>query len=336
MRVVVTGASGNVGTSLVRLLNDEESVDHIIGIARRLPEEGTLGAEWRQIDVSRDDLSDTFRGADAVVHLAWVDQPARKPSYLRDVNVGGSARVFEAAAAARVRTLLYASSSGAYSRAPSGTVLGESWPTDGVPTSTHSRHKAEVEHLLDRFQREHQFVRVVRVRSSLALKAEAASGFRRKYFGGLATVAGACVSRMSVFPEVPGVAIDVVHTDDLAEAYRLALFGSVTGAYNVAATPSLDGAAIADQLGFRRIRVGADLARKAVALGWTLRLTSFEPGWVDLAISSASVDTARATDELGWKPAHTGYQVLRETAEGLRTGAGFPTPPLHPVHRPGR
>jgi uncharacterized protein YbjT (DUF2867 family) len=38
MRIVVTGATGNVGTAVVRALADEPRVDAITGVARRPPE----------------------------------------------------------------------------------------------------------------------------------------------------------------------------------------------------------------------------------------------------------------------------------------------------------
>src|SRR3954462_5223193 len=112
MRVAVTGASGNVGTSLLRALALDGAVDSVVAIARRRPELEVPKAEWRVADISRDDLQPLFAGADAVVHLAWLIQPSRDEATLRATNVEGSARVFAAAAAAGVDTLVYASSVG--------------------------------------------------------------------------------------------------------------------------------------------------------------------------------------------------------------------------------
>src|SRR5215213_1645832 len=128
MRVVVVGASGNVGTSLLRVLAE---------------------TDWLEADIVDADLVSIFRGADAVVHLAWLIQPGRDLEQLRRVNVDGSARVFDAVAAADVPALVYASSVGAYSPGPKDRRVDESWPTDGIRSSFYSRHKAEVERLLD-------------------------------------------------------------------------------------------------------------------------------------------------------------------------------------------
>ena len=124
----------------------------MLGLARRLPEREFAKTEFARADVTSDDLVPHFRGADAVVHLAWAIQPSRDLRTLRRINVEGSARVFRAVADAGVPALVYASSVGAYSPGPKDRLVDESWPTDGIPTSFYSRHKAETERLLDRFE----------------------------------------------------------------------------------------------------------------------------------------------------------------------------------------
>ena len=113
VRVVVVGASGNVGTSVLDALGDEPVVDSVLGLARRRPDVRYSKTDWVAADVSRSDLVPHFRGADVVIHLAWLIQPGRDPAVLRATNVEGSARVFEAVAEAGVPALVYASSVGA-------------------------------------------------------------------------------------------------------------------------------------------------------------------------------------------------------------------------------
>jgi UDP-glucose 4-epimerase len=99
MRVVVTGATGNVGTSVLRALEADASVRSVLGIARRLPEPTSNSkVEWISADIVTDDLRGHFEGADAVVHLAWAIQPSRDEPQLRAINIGGTARVLAAVA----------------------------------------------------------------------------------------------------------------------------------------------------------------------------------------------------------------------------------------------
>ncbi|MDQ4105923.1 MAG: NAD-dependent epimerase, partial [Actinomycetota bacterium] len=67
MRVVVVGATGNIGTSVLRSLVGEERVESILGLARRTPNLTMPKVEWASADVTTDDLVPHFDGADAVV-----------------------------------------------------------------------------------------------------------------------------------------------------------------------------------------------------------------------------------------------------------------------------
>jgi UDP-glucose 4-epimerase len=175
MRIVVVGASGNVGTSVLRSLTRDPAVDSIMGIARRLPALHEPKTEWAQADVSSSELAPLFRRADVVIDLAWLIQPSRDLPTLRATNVDGNRRVFEAVAEAGVPALVYASSIGAYSPGPKDRRVDESWPTGGIESSFYARHKSEVERILDRFEREQPEIRVVRLRPALIFKREAAS-----------------------------------------------------------------------------------------------------------------------------------------------------------------
>jgi UDP-glucose 4-epimerase len=331
MRVVVVGASGNVGTSLLRALADEPGVDSILGLARRIPEAKFPKTEWRQADIAHTPLRPHFQGADAVVHLAWLIQPGRDKETLHEVNVDGSARVFTAAAAAGVRTLVYASSVGAYAPGPKDRGVDESWPTTGIRSSFYSRHKAEVERLLDRFEDDHPDTRVVRLRPGLIFKRDAASGIRRLFAGPL--LPSALVQRRLI-PVVPAhrrLVFQAVHSHDVGQAYRLALMREeARGAFNVAAEPVLDPPELGRVLGARPVRVHGGLLRGAAALSYRLRLQPSEPGWVDMGLGVPVMDVSRARTELGWSPRHSASDALLELIEGIREGAGLDTPPLEP------
>ena len=134
VKVVITGATGNVGTSLLAALRTETAVEEIVGIARRPAGIDEPRVRFVTADVARDDLDPIFRGADAVVHLAWLIQPSRdERDHCTRSTSTAAARVFEAAAAAGVPALVHASSVGAYSPGPKDRAVDESWPTGGHP-----------------------------------------------------------------------------------------------------------------------------------------------------------------------------------------------------------
>lgn len=330
MRAVVTGASGNVGTSLLTALANEPQVSEIVGLARRLPKIGFDKTTWRQADVTETALEPLFAGADVVIHLAWLIQPSRDERVTYRVNVEGSARVFDAVARAGVPSLVYASSVGAYAPGPQNAAVDESWPTTGVPSSFYSRHKAATERLLDAFESQHPDVRVVRLRPALIFKRSAATEIRRLFIGPFLPSPLVRPEMLPFLPLPKGLRTQAVHSLDVGEAYRLAIVNPVKGAFNIAAEPVLDVASLGRLLGSRTVELPPRLLRAAATVAWKLRLDPTSPGWLDMGMALPPMDTTRARAKLGWAPRFGAEQAVGELIEGLRKGAGLDTPPLDP------
>jgi nucleoside-diphosphate-sugar epimerase len=331
MRVVVVGGTGNVGTSVVKALADDPAVTSVLGLARRRPGWRPERTSWATADVATTELGPHFEGADAVVHLAWLFQPTRDPVTTWRANVLGSERVFHAAAATGVPVLVYASSVGAYSPRPADDhPVTEDWPTDGWPGTPYSREKAYVERMLDVFERDHPDMRVVRMRPAFIFKREAAAEQRRLFAGPLLPNRLGRPGVVPFVPDVPGLRLQALHASDVAEAYRLAVTRPVSGAFNLAAGPVIGPAELAALLGGRTVPVPRGLLRGALSLAWNLRLVPASPQMLDLALRVPLLDATRAREELGWLPAHTGMEALRELMEGMRTTSGMDTPPLSP------
>lgn len=203
MRVVVIGASGNIGTAVLRALAQEPVVTSLVGAARHVPRaDGSSTvtfphdrAEWVRVDLggTADEilrsLDEALAGADVVVHLAWAFQPSRDRSTLLRINVRGTQHVLDAVVRNHVPHLVVASSMGAYSRGPAdGSPVDESWPTRGIPTEPYSVDKAAVERMLDELEEHRSRVVVTRMRPALVFQREAAAGIARNFLGGPATL----------------------------------------------------------------------------------------------------------------------------------------------------
>jgi nucleoside-diphosphate-sugar epimerase len=330
MRVVVTGASGNVGTALLTELARRPEVSEIVGVSRRVPSRPFPASGWRSADVARDDLVPIFRGADAVVHLAWVIQPSHDERLMHDINVLGSGRVFDAAIRAGVPSLVYASSVGAYAPGPKDRAVDESWPATGIESSFYARHKAEVERRLDRVEAGNPDVRIVRLRPGLIFRREIGSEVRRFFLGPFFPRSVVRPNLIPIVPQHERLRVQAVHSEDVARAYALAVVGDARGAFNVAAEPVIDGRVLAELLGARAVRISPGLLRHAADLTWKAHLQPTPPGWLDMGLAVPIMDIGRAREELGWSPRHSATEALREVLEGLRQGAGLPTPPLDP------
>jgi nucleoside-diphosphate-sugar epimerase len=338
MRVAVTGATGNLGTSVLVALREQAAIEEIVGIARRQPSARLEKVRWVSADIASDELAAAFDGVDVVIHLAWLIQPSRDQQVTWSTNVGGSSRVFQAAAAAGVSAVIHASSVGAYSLGPKDHPVDESWPTDGVPTCTYSREKAYVERVLDTFESRHPKIRVVRLRPGFVFKRAASSGIRRLFAGPFLPTPLLHPRFIPLVPQLPELLFQAVHSHDVGQAFRLATLNqAVSGAYNLAADPALGSAELADLFGARTVPLPAWMLRQLAALAWHARLVPTEPGMVDLLLSLPLMDTSRARAELGWQPKHSAAEALLELLDGMRHDAGSGTPPLEPSSGlPGR
>src|SRR5688572_17052688 len=118
LTVAVTGPTGTFGFGLVPLLQDDDRVARIVGIARRPFDPQAHG--WTKMTYRQGDVRDgaaleaAFAGADVVVHLAFMITGNAPRETIRAINVDGTLNAFRAAAAAGARRFVYASSVAAY------------------------------------------------------------------------------------------------------------------------------------------------------------------------------------------------------------------------------
>lgn len=337
MRVVVTGATGNVGTAVLDALTTTPEVTSIAGVARRKPDRARAGVEWVGADVRTSDLAALFRGADAVIHLAWVFQPTRRPRDTWQANVGGTRRVLEAVATAGVSRLAVASSIAAYAPAVDDAPVDETWPTEGWPGASYSVQKAYVERLLDLFELQHPDIRLARMRPAFIFQRSSASAQRRLFAGPLVPNRLVRPELLPLLPFPRGLRFQTAHSADIGRAYAAAIAAGARGAFNLAAEPVLDRAEMGRILGVRTVAISPALVRAALAGAWHLRLVPATPGLFDTLMHLPVLDTARARGELGWTPRASSGDTLVSFLEAFRAGAGGATPPLAPdAGGPGR
>src|SRR3954471_2360513 len=337
--VAVTGASGNVGTALLRRLVGS-GAGEIRALARRQPP-GIApydGVRWHLTDLgevaSERVLPEFLEGADAVVHLAWALQPGRHPEALRRVNVEGTRRGVRAAVAAGVEHVVHMSSLGAYAPGAADTKVTEDWPTTGIPSSQSSRGKAGAYRAVRELLARHPEVVGSVVRPTLVLQPEAASEIGRYFLGpvvlGLGRLLPPPLAPLLPLP-LPGLAVAFIHADDVADALERILDRRASGAFNLAAEPLMDGDALARALGTVRVPVPAPVLRTALSAAFHARLVPTEPGWLDLGLQAPALDSTRARTQLDWAPFHRGDEVLAQFVAALGRGDGAPGPLLDPA-----
>jgi len=331
MRIVVTGASGNVGTALLRALPAEHDV---VGVVRRPPSaQGVYQrVDWRSLDLTDPDaipkLRNVFDGADVVVHLAWGFQPTHDVDYLNSLGVGGTSAVLQAAHTSGVGQLIHMSSVGTYAGGSYGQRVDESWPTTGIDSSPYSRDKSAAEAILDEYEERlgSTAIPIARMRPGFIVQRAAASGLMR--YGLPGYVPMQLVPWLPVLPLDRKLCIPLIHADDVAAAIVLAVERRAKGPFNLAGEPPMGRDDVAAVLGARAVHVPAGLLGALVDLTWRTRLQHIDRGWLDLAFSVPLLDCSRARTELGWAPKWTAQEALADLLEGVADSAHTSSPPL--------
>ena len=153
LTVAITGPTGTFGFGLVPLLQADDRIARVVGIARRAfdpHEHGWSKMTYRRGDVrSPEALKRAFAGADVVVHLAFLITGTAARETIRAVNVEGTLNAFRAAAAAGATRFVYASSVAAYGFHRDNPIgMTEDWPVRPAAHLFYAQEKAELERRL--------------------------------------------------------------------------------------------------------------------------------------------------------------------------------------------
>lgn len=333
MRVVVTGASGNIGSACLRALT-ADGRHEVVGVARRRPDvpqtNGLASVSWHAADVSRDDLDSVLSDAEAVVHLAWKFQPTHRPEETWQTNVVGTRRVLAAVRRRRVPVVVCASSVAAYSAVDHDEPVDEQWATDGTSAAAYCREKAYNERVLDAFEADSPNTRVVRMRPAFVFQRSAGTEQRRIFGGPLLRPAFLDRRFVPVLPVPRGLRMQAVHAGDVARAVVAAVERPVGGAFNLAADDVLERGDLGDLLDARTVEVPAGLVRVGLDAAWRARIAPVPGSLLSALLSVPLLSTERARAELDWQPNHTACEAVGEMLEGAAASAGSTMPPLQP------
>jgi nucleoside-diphosphate-sugar epimerase len=166
------------------------------------------------------------------------------------------------------------------------------------------------------------------MRPAFLFKRQSASEQRRIFGGRFLPGPLARPELLPFLPDIPGLRVQALHTDDAARAYLLALEAEVRGAFNLAAEPPVDAELLGEMLGTRPVRLPRAAARSAIAAAWGLHLLPASPHLFDAVLRLPLMDCTRARVELGWRPERTANEVLEEFLQGLQQGEGANTVPM--------
>jgi nucleoside-diphosphate-sugar epimerase len=326
LTVAVTGPTGTFGFGLIPLLESDERIARIVGIARRSFDPGEHG--WSKMEYRRGDVRDpealeaAFEGADVIVHLAFMITGTASRETIRAINVEGTLNAFAAAAAARAERFVYASSVAAYGFHPDNPIgMTEDWPVRPADRLFYAQEKAELERLLREQGQFHPDVDLYLLRPPIVLGPHA-MGAKDVLPAPVAAAAQRMLHlahqfRVPLPVPAPDLPMQFIHEDDVGQALvRCVVAEGPPGAYNIAGDGVVTAADVLRELGLTPLPVPASIAQGAARAAALLPRASFIPPateWIEAISHPAIMDTSKAKQELGWHPSYTGLEALRDT-----------------------
>jgi nucleoside-diphosphate-sugar epimerase len=319
LTVAVTGPTGTFGFGLMPLLQADERIASVVGIARRPFDANERG--WTKMTYRRGDVRDfaaleeAFEGAEVVVHLAFMITGAASRETIRQINVEGTLNAFRAAAAVGARRFVYASSVAAYGfhrDNPLG--MTEDWPARPAAHLFYAQEKAEIERLLQEAAAGQ--VGLYLLRPPIVLGPDVV-GAKDVVPGALAPFVrrlGRLVGRVPLPVITPPVPVQFIHEQDVGQAFLLCILGAGRpGVYNITGDGVLSGAEVLRELGLTPIPAPARLLRLAARGVAALPFAPPFAGWAEAITHPAIIDASKAKQELGWRPRYSSLEALRDT-----------------------
>jgi nucleoside-diphosphate-sugar epimerase len=313
----------------VPLLQADERIGRIVGVARRPFDPSERG--WTKMEYQRGDVRDpdalqrAFTGVDVVVHLAFMITGNAPRQTIRAINVEGTLNTFRAAAEANATRFVYASSVAAYGFHRDNPVgMDEEWPARPASRLFYAQEKAELERLLQQENRDHPDLELYMLRPPIVLGPHAmgAKNMLPGPLAGAGEAARGLMGRLSVRLPMPAPdhPLQLIHEDDVGQALLLCVVGAgPPGVYNIAGDGVLTAREVAREVGMMPVPIPGSVVRATARAMSRLPSLPFTPPafeWVEAVSHPAIMDTAKARNELGWKPRYTALEALRSTLSG--------------------
>lgn len=298
MHVVVSGAAGNLARVLLPMLWADAEIERVTAIDRQpVP---LRHAKFRILrsDVGSTASCATLRGADAVVHLAYITLRGQmSPATMAQTNIDATHAFLGAAAEAGVQRIVFLSSAAVYGN---GTDIDETAPLAPLPGFLYARHKSECEQWL-----EAEVPQAVRLRPHVILGPHAQPLLKR-------------LTDVRFYPHLPEPQplLQCVHELDVCKAVLLTLHGEATGAFNLAAPTPFSLKSLIKARHPHATALPLWLARAALWCAWRFKGFGGEPGWHSGLTQTLTLDCRRAASVLGWRPGFVDWHAVLAATSG--------------------
>jgi UDP-glucose 4-epimerase len=289
--VAITGVNSYFAATLLPKLEDDPTVDTIIGVDTA-PWKGEYAkVQFFKTDIRDPNLAKILNGVDTVFHLAFIVGEIRNKKTIHDININGTKNVFDACVKAGVRKIVYASSAtvyGATIQNPLG--ITEDRPLFKHSDSYYSAAKVEIEQLFADYAEKHPNIVFSAIRAALLFGPKIDNMFSKLF-------------AMKLSALTPGVSYNqYIHEEDLGDALYLSFSKDLPGAYNVGGDDAISARDAFNKAGVLILTIPAFLLKWLAAIGFMVGIFPAGGGWVTLSRYTIFMNCDKFKSATGWRP----------------------------------
>jgi len=308
--VAVTGAASFLGSSLIGVLQDEDTVRALVAMDTRPPH--TAGAKTKVYDLdlthpsAEERMAETFaaEGVNTVGHLAFLHSPTHASAYSHELESVGTMHVLNACRRARVTKVVVFSHTFLYGAHPTNpNFLSEKHPLRARRTESFLADKIEAESEALRFGRPGQG-RTVTILRTAPIIGPTVDNFLTRYLG------------RRLVPTVLGFdpLWQFLHEADAVAAFHLAVVRDAPGIFNITPEGVLPLGTAIRLAGRAPFPVPRSFANPLVGALWVAQVAEAPPAFFDYLQYVCVADGDLARRVLGYRPLYTSREALTEFA----------------------
>jgi UDP-glucose 4-epimerase len=306
-KVLITGAAGGQGRLVAKSLLARGAGYRVCGVDRNPWKGHPPEVTFYQVDVRKKKFEDVIRKErpEAIVHLAFIRHFGSHPAVRHEVNVYGTRRLIEFAAAHGVKQIVVFSSHYVYGALPENPYyMDESFPLSGSRVYPEVRDLTEVDMLASVYLWQYPDVAISIIRPVNVLGYHVHSAINRYL-------------RRDYVPTVMGFnpMLQFIHEADVAEAIVLAIEGKLRGVFNVTGSGAVPLKVAIAETGATAVPLPEALTRPVISALFRWGLYPFPPGAMDFTKYPCTIDGTRFQKATGFTPRFT----LEETFAAVRS-----------------
>lgn len=314
LSVAITGAASFLGTNLVGMLEQDDSVRRIVCLDLKSPR--SLGAKSRSYELdltqpsTEERLTEIFaaEGVDVAVHLAFLPSPTHTSAWAHELESVGTMHALNACRRSQVRKVVMWSQTSLYGAHPTNpNYLSEKHPLRARRNEPFFADKMEAEQEALRFGHPGSG-RIATVLRTAPIVGPTIENFITRYL------------RHRLIPTVLGFdpLWQFVHEADAVAAFRLAVIRDVPGILNITGRGVLPLHTVIRLVGRQALPMPRFMTRSMTGALWLAQLAEVPPSFCDYLQYLCVADGAAAERLLGFHPVYTSREAVIEFANAQR------------------